>query len=934
MKKRLLIFLLIFIFMSNLAVNNVKSEDDELYLKYEIGFGDKDKGNIVTENKLDEEGRAIDSFAVDGDKLLLLNSAGSKVLIYNSGAYVKSILVHDKNFLDIYYKDGLIYLYNVDGNVYIYNEEGSLASKEFYGYNTIKGNFFTADKNGKVFINGVSLDKTSLDDNFTYELAPSEKDKSKFIDIKSKKNTVEIPFKYENGGARILGEDKDGNTYLNTKDILLGSRIDKYDNIIYKISQTGSILNKYTIPKEIPYITSYKNIFTDSKGNIFYMVNDINSVKIYKLNIEKKNYLSFLNTSVSAISRKEAQDRAFKMADLKWHYVKSLNGNVISGTTPLPQYTGVTDSYFNGIPYDWGGYDGIDTSSTWRWENFLDAVTNYKAMAGSSYSPWGYTSGTAGIDCSGFVQAVLKIPGSKIGTYSIPNYTHQINYSDLKDMDILLDIASHVLFFQSWIIDENGSKIGANTIESTGGNLDGTGKKVKKYYRTWDDLIKGFTAYRYNNITDDYIESNSFNPVLESPAQGEQVLGDIHFKWSLNPGQTGTAYSIRIYGGQVNTGSTAALGTLQYNITENSAANEKVISADSFLSGDYYWTLEVKNPSGYWSTPKVGKFLIRRDLVPITNNSEIQSIIRLGGNNRYETSGIIAKSFQDKALNAVIIATGNNFPDALAGGALVKKLNAPVVLVNSKVAGSTETLSYINANLSRSGKIYILGGTGAVSDEFINYFVSSGYTRSNIIRIYGANRDKTSVQISKALNPETGTPAVIAVDSTFADALSISGVAGFRGWPILLTGKDKMDTSVIDYIKTLKPSSIYIAGGEGAVSKAVYDKLKSITGYGSDKIVRIAGTNRYETSAKIAGYFYNGSNKIYLAIGNNFPDALSGVSLTGMNAGALMLTSNDTTGLIQNYIEKYGDTKKNLTILGGIAVLPNEIINKIIIKYN
>lgn len=945
MKKKFFVFLIMFIFMSNLTVNNVRPEDDELYLKYEIAYGDKNNGNIITENKLDEEARGIDSFAVDKTKLFLLNSAASKVLIYDNGIYKKSIGINNDNFLDIFYKEGLIYLYNSDGNVYIYNEDGQQLSKEFYGYNSIKGNYFSVNKTGKVIVGENLIDKSSSDSEnspFTYKLSPSEKDKSKFINIKSSENTVEIPFKYENGGARILGEDKYGNTYLNTKDVLIGSGIDIYDNIVYKISPRGDILKKYTIPKEIPYITAYKNIFTDNEGNIFYLINDENSVKINELNYENENGISFLNTNVYAISRKEAQDRAFKMADLKWHYVKRLNGNVISGTTPLPQFTGVTDAYFNGIPYDWGGYDGIDTSSTYRWKNYLDAVTNYKAMAGNSYSDGGYKAGTAGIDCSGFVQAVLRIPGSKTGTYSVPNYAHPINYSDLKDMDILLNISEHVLFFQSWIVDEFGSKIGANTIESTGGNNDGTGKKVKKYYRNWDELYNGYKAYRCNSITGDYIENNSVNPTIIDPVDGEEVKDDIHLKWSLRPGEAGTAYNIRIYGGQAIPGS-SFLGSMQYNIIENSTANEKVISSVNFKSGDYYWTLEVKNAAGYWSTPKVGKFNIKNQLLPIDNNTEIQSVLRLGGINRYDTSAVIGYNFQEEALSSVIISTGNNFPDALAGGSLVKKFNSPVILVNSTVAASKETLNYINTKLSKSGKIYILGGTGAVSDEFTNYFIKNGYDRSNIIRIYGANRDETSVAISKALNPQIGTPVVISVNNNFPDALSISGAAGNREWPILLSGPNSMDNSVIEYIKAIKPEKIYIAGGEGAVSKSVYDKLKLITGYDDDKIIRIAGKDRFETSSKIAEYFYNGSNKIYLTVGDNFPDALSGVSLDAISGGAMLLTSKSSASLIQNFIENHCETKKDLVILGGEGVLPNNLIegilpnnliNIITVKYN
>ena len=92
---------------------------------------------------------------------------------------------------------------------------------------------------------------------------------------------------------------------------------------------------------------------------------------------------------------------------------------------------------------------------------------------------------------------------------------------------------------------------------------------------------------------------------------------------------------------------------------------------------------------------------------------------RVFGQNRYETSAEIYKTYKsvfagDKAL----MATGLNFPDALAGGALGGKLKAPMLLVNGTGATSAPIKSAI-ADLSPD-TIYVLGGTGVVTNAVVN----------------------------------------------------------------------------------------------------------------------------------------------------------------------------------------------------------------------
>lgn len=62
---------------------------------------------------------------------------------------------------------------------------------------------------------------------------------------------------------------------------------------------------------------------------------------------------------------------------------------------------------------------------------------------------------------------------------------------------------------------------------------------------------------------------------------------------------------------------------------------------------------------------------------------------RIYGNNRYETSENIANNFNNNSNNKIkniILASGENFPDALSGSSIAVKQNAVILLVNDKSA--------------------------------------------------------------------------------------------------------------------------------------------------------------------------------------------------------------------------------------------------------
>ena len=94
---------------------------------------------------------------------------------------------------------------------------------------------------------------------------------------------------------------------------------------------------------------------------------------------------------------------------------------------------------------------------------------------------------------------------------------------------------------------------------------------------------------------------------------------------------------------------------------------------------------------------------------------------RVFGKNRFETCVAVNNNFKS-VLNGdtICIATGLDFPDALAGGVFAAKNKAPLLLINGKAATLTLSdtqQSYLTTKAPK--KLYVFGGTGVVPDSHI-----------------------------------------------------------------------------------------------------------------------------------------------------------------------------------------------------------------------
>lgn len=94
------------------------------------------------------------------------------------------------------------------------------------------------------------------------------------------------------------------------------------------------------------------------------------------------------------------------------------------------------------------------------------------------------------------------------------------------------------------------------------------------------------------------------------------------------------------------------------------------------------------------------------------------TVTRVGGDTRYETSALIAQYYASLFNGKnVTIATGRDFPDALAGGVFAANVDASVILVDNGYTNAAAAAYIAGLKLET---LYVFGGTAAVNDATVN----------------------------------------------------------------------------------------------------------------------------------------------------------------------------------------------------------------------
>lgn len=300
-----------------------------------------------------------------------------------------------------------------------------------------------------------------------------------------------------------------------------------------------------------------------------------------------------------------------------------------------------------------------------------------------------------------------------------------------------------------------------------------------------------------------------------------------------------------------------------------------------------------------------------------TNKPEKPKVpLRLAGPDRYETAIKIADAYKKELgkdkFNTIVVANGDNYPDALSGAYLAKVKNAPLLLVNRN--NTEKTIKYIEENLrpGNSTIVYLLGESDVVP-ETVRLRLKKKF---NVKRLAGEDRFATNLAILKEAEVDKQ-EILVCSGYGFADSLSASAT----GRPILLVGKS-LTSEQIEYLKSIRSRNYTLIGDNGPVSNAVETSLKNL-----GTTARIYGDDRYETSVAVAKHFFKNPEAVIIGYGDSFPDGLCGGILAEKRRAPLLLINPRNTSFARQYVKD--NTIKESIVLGDKILISDTIIHSI-----
>jgi putative cell wall-binding protein len=296
------------------------------------------------------------------------------------------------------------------------------------------------------------------------------------------------------------------------------------------------------------------------------------------------------------------------------------------------------------------------------------------------------------------------------------------------------------------------------------------------------------------------------------------------------------------------------------------------------------------------------------DNAPDSPTTSLVVPVRVAGTDRIDTA-VQSSFFFDGSASAVVLARDDAYPDALGGAALAAAKDGPLLLT-APAALDPRALAEIKRVLPAGGTVYLLGGLNALSQAVENAVTAAGYT---VVRYAGVDRFDTSLQI---VQQGLGNPTTLflTTGNNFPDALSSGAAAAHTNGGVLLTNDAVLTANVSAYLTAHPADTLYAIGGPAAAA--------------DPKATPIVGTDRYDTSAKVATTFFNPPDTFGVASGVNYPDALAGSATMAEQDAPLLLTDPNTLSaptLAYLTANKASFTDKIFWMFGGPLAVSNNV---------
>lgn len=230
----------------------------------------------------------------------------------------------------------------------------------------------------------------------------------------------------------------------------------------------------------------------------------------------------------------------------------------------------------------------------------------------------------------------------------------------------------------------------------------------------------------------------------------------------------------------------------------------------------------------------------------LEQRSAISSTSSLAGNDRYETAIKISENGWTTSNNAILINGEKGLVDALTATPYASLKDAPILITyKEKLHPSTK------ARLIKMGvkNVDIVGGAGSVSEAVVNELKAMNIT---VNRLGGSSRYETGLKVAQAMDKisDVSRVAVVNGEKGLPDAVSIAAPAAKNKMPIILANPNSgLDAATKAFIAGEDIYKSYVVGQTASVSETIKNSLPGTK-------VRLGGTDRHDTNAKVLNEFY------------------------------------------------------------------------------
>ncbi|PKK39147.1 hypothetical protein ABB02_01379 [Clostridiaceae bacterium JG1575] len=378
------------------------------------------------------------------------------------------------------------------------------------------------------------------------------------------------------------------------------------------------------------------------------------------------------------------------------------------------------------------------------------------------------------------------------------------------------------------------------------------------------------------------------------PAPERTVEGVVSFPWThlTPPARAEDAVLPTVAQALLSDASVARVGVQWKKVYESVGKTQRIVLyAGDLLLKD---VPNVTNPKGF-----------KASFTVVEERQGVQpKVDRIHGADRYETAAKISHDGWSSS-ERVVLASGENFADALTGLALAHQLGAPMLLATKdSLPSSTEN------ELLRLGakQVLLLGGERSLGPKVLEALKLQNIS---VRRLEGKDRYDTAVHIGAELQGKKDT-VFLAHGALPSDALSIGSISAMKGIPVLYVHNDRLPAATQEALQVWGTRRVVLLGGEDAISPTLSQELKKK----GMEVVRIGGATRYETNALIQRLYFPNAHKAYAANAQRPIDALTGSLRCSKEGSGLLFLGKE---VVDPWIKEYIRTSalQELTLLGG-----------------